>query len=235
MLELLVVLFPIVAADALNPVLAAAVIFALGTRRPYRGAFWVLLGWFIVYFVAGIGLAIGLQWIMEFLANPRPVDFAIQTPISLGLIWVAYKTARDAEVRKRGAGRVSQATAGTDHTLGALPGFLLGATINAVGLPFAIPYFAAIDQILKADLNATGALAVLALYNLVYVLPFAALGLLRWIYREQAAELFERINAWMEKASAVIIPIVFFLIGAVLLVDSVMYFTTDSPLINVGG
>ena len=57
MLELLAYLVPIVIADAMNPVLAAAVIFALGTRQPYRAAFWVLFGWFAVYFPAGIGLA----------------------------------------------------------------------------------------------------------------------------------------------------------------------------------
>lgn len=232
MIELLLVL---VVVDALNPVLAAAVIFALGTQQPYRGAFWVLLGWFVIYFVTGVGLAIGLQQIIGSMATPRPVDFVIQTPIALGLIWMAYRTARDAEVRKRGAGRVSQVTTETTHRLGALPGFLLGATINTVGLPFAIPYFAAINQILKVDLDTTGTVAVLGLYNLVYVLPFAALGLLRWICREQAAELFEQINAWMEKTSAVITPIMLFLIGAALLIDAAMYFATSSSLINVGG
>lgn len=57
MLELLLVLVPIVIVDAMNPVLAAAVIFALGTRRPYRAASWALLGWFALYFPAGIGPA----------------------------------------------------------------------------------------------------------------------------------------------------------------------------------
>ena len=61
MLELLVYLVPVVIVDAMNPVLAAAVIFALGTRKPYSAALWVLSGWFVVYFVAGIGLAVGLE------------------------------------------------------------------------------------------------------------------------------------------------------------------------------
>jgi hypothetical protein len=74
---------------------------------------------------------------------------------------------------------------------------------------------------------------VLALYNLAYILPFAALALLRFIYRDQADELFARINIWMEKAAAVIMPVMLFLIGAVLLVDTALYFTTGSPLINI--
>lgn len=234
MLELLVILLPIVLADALNPVLAAAVIFALGTKQPYRGALWILLGWLIVYFFAGIGLALGLEKLTAFLANPRPVDFVIQLPIGLLLLWLAYKSIRGSAKPRRGADRLPEALPTTSHTLGFVAGFLLGATINLVGLPFALPYFAAIDQVLKADLDTAGALTVIALYNLAYVLPFAALAILRWIYRDQADELFQRINAWMEKASAVLMPFLLILIGAVLLADSLYYFTVGAPLINVG-
>jgi len=231
MLELFVYLVPIVIVDAMNPVLAAAVIFALGTRKPYRAAFWVLLGWFAVYYVAGIGLAIGLERITGRLASPQPMDFIIQTPIALGLIWFAYKSARAAE-SPRAAEKLPQSTEST-HELGAFSGFLLGATINIVSLPFAIPYFAAIDQMLKVDLGVGAALFVLAVYNLVYILPFATLALLRFIYRDQADALFARINTWMEKASAVIMPVMLFLLGAVLIVDAVLYFATGTPLINI--
>ncbi len=231
MLELLVYLLPIVAVDALNPVLAAAVIFALGTRKPYSAAFWVLFGWFAVYFIAGLGLAVGLERITGRLASPQPMDFVIQTPIAVGLIWLAYKSARESEKPK--APRHVPQTGGSSHTLGTFSGILLGATINLVGLPFAVPYFAAIDQMLKVDLGFTGAMTALAIYNLVYLLPFATLALLRFIYRDQADVLFERINAWMEKAAAVVMPIMLFLIGAVLIVDTVMYFTTGNPLINI--
>jgi len=231
MFELLLILVPIVVTDIMNPVLAAAVIFALGTPKPYRGAFWVLFGWFAVYFVSGLGIAVGLEWVMRFLANPRPVDFYIQTPIALTLIWFAYKSARTGE-NPRSSQQIPQPTS-SNHTLSAPGGFALGATINLVGLPFAIPYFAAIDQMLKADLSLSGALFVLTLYNLVYVLPFAALALLRWIYRDQADALFRRINTWMEKVSAVLMPVMLFAIGAVLLLDAVFYFTTGNPLINI--
>ena len=231
MLELLVYLLPIVIADAMNPVLAAAVIFALGTRKPYSAALWVLSGWFVIYFVAGIALAVGLERITGALASPRLIDFVIQTPIALALIWFAYKSARDSE-RSKADKHLPQAR-GSSHTLGAVSGFLLGATINLIGLPFALPYFAAIDQMLKADLGFPEALSVLALYNLAYILPFDGLALLRFIYGEQADALFERVNAWMEKASAVIMPVMLFAIGAVLLIDTALYFTTGRPLINI--
>ena len=68
---------------------------------------------------------------------------------------------------------------------------------------------------------------------MLYILPFTALVLVRFIYRDQAGALFERITGWMERASAVIMPILLFLIGAVLIIDAVLYFTTGSPLINI--
>lgn len=231
MIELLVVLLPIVVTDALNPVLAGAVIFALGTPKPYRAAFWVLAGWALVYFVAGVGLAAGLQRVTAVLANPRPVDFVIQAPIALGLIWFAYTSARSGE-NPRTSQQVPRPT-GSTHTLGAVSGLLLGGTINLVGLPFALPYFAAIDQMLKADLSIGEALLVLAIYNLAYVLPFAALAVLRFVYRDQADLLFTRINDWMERASAVVMPVMLFVVGAVLIIDTVLYFTTGTPLINI--
>jgi len=41
-----------------------------------------------------------------------------------------------------------------------LTAFGFGAVINLIGLPFALPYFAALDQILKADLTVTDSVTV---------------------------------------------------------------------------
>ena len=132
MMELLAYLVPIVIVDAMNPVLAAAVIFALGTSKPYRAAFWVLLGWFVVYLPAGVGLAIGLERITGVLASPRPIDFVIQTPIALALIWFAYKSAKDSE--KPTDNKHVPQPGGSNHTLNIFSGVLLGATINLISI-----------------------------------------------------------------------------------------------------
>ena len=50
--------------------------------------------------------------------------------------------------------------------------FGIGAVINIVGLPFAPTYFAAICQVLKADLAAADAALLIIGYNIVYALPF---------------------------------------------------------------
>ena len=45
-------------------------------------------------------------------------------------------------------------------------GLFYGSIINLIGIPFAVPYFGAIAQMLKADLSVTGTLALLAAFAL---------------------------------------------------------------------
>jgi hypothetical protein len=78
-------------------VLLAAEIFALSSRRPYLNGFFLLFGWFIVYFFSGIILPFGLEAIKEFLSNPRPIDFYIETVVVLLSIWLALRTRRTGE------------------------------------------------------------------------------------------------------------------------------------------
>lgn len=230
MLELLLLLLPIVITDALNPVLAAAVIFALGTPGPYRAAAAVLAGWLTVNLVAGAALVLGLGLVTG-AAGAQPIELALQVPVAFGLVWFAYLAARSGE-DPRGARRASRPTRSM-HTLGPLAGILLGAMIDVVELPFALPYFAAVIQILKADLGVGEALVVLAIYNLAYLLPFAALVVLRFVYRGRSVALFERVNAGMEKAGALVLPLLLFVLGAVLLVDAVLFFFAGMPLLTV--
>jgi len=50
--------------------------------------------------------------------------------------------------------------------------------INFIGIPFALPYFAAIDQILKANLATGDTLVLLVAYNPVYAPPFLVVPIL---------------------------------------------------------
>ena len=146
MTSLIIIFIPILLTDIINPVLLAAVIFALGSNRPYLNAITVLLGWFVVYYVSGIVLALGLDAIIKFLANPRPIDFYIETVIAILLIWLAFRI-KQPEKNKRNKKEFEE-----EDQLKPTKAFIIGASINLIGMPFAIPYFAALDQILKADL-----------------------------------------------------------------------------------
>jgi len=217
MTTLLVILIPILIADVMNPVLLAAQIYVMGKKNPYRNVALFLLGWFVAYLVAGIVLAIGLDAIVDRLQNPKTIDYVIQLGIGIALLCVAFQAfTSKGEKPKREFKEPSK--------ISPVFCFLFGAQINIVSMPFAIPYFGALDQIMKADLSLGASLSVLVLYNVLYVLPFALLVLVRWIYREKGDLLLQKVNTFMEKMSACIMPVLLVVLGIALLVDGVGYF-----------
>ena len=224
MFELIVTSIPILVSDVLNPVLLAGVIFGLGSRRPFLNSTLLLLGWFVTYFAAGILLALGLDAIIDFFKTPRPIDFVIETVLGLLLIGLGVYVVRSGQRHKKGR-EFDDA-----DTLSAGTSFWIGASINLIGMPFAIPYFAFLGQILKADLDWMGALLVLLIYNLLYVLPFSLLIFIRLIYRQESDVLFKSISDAMEWLSAILMPILLFLVGGALLADAFVFFSTGNPL-----
>ena len=224
MFGIIAIFIPILVTDVINPVLLAAEIFALSSRRPYFNGFFLLFGWFIVYFISGIILAFGLEAIKEFLSNPRPIDFYIETVVALLLIWLAIRIRRTGD-HKRKKKEFDDADALKPTTA-----FWAGASINLIGLPFAIPYFAAIDQILKADATVFYSLFLLFTYNLLYVLPFLVILLLRMISGSQVDGFLEKVNNGMEKVSNWLMPLLLLGLAGLLLTDAVLFFCTGEPL-----
>jgi cytochrome c biogenesis protein CcdA len=223
-IELILVLLPILFTDVINPVLLAATIFALGSTRPYVNSLLILIGWLLLYFTAGIGLALGLEQISSYLANPRPLDFIIELVVGLALLawglWLALKKPQPGK----------DADYGEAAALTGAESLVIGAGINLIGLPFAIPYFAAIDQILKADLTSFAAIIWLLGYNLLYILPFALLIIGRAVLGKGADNRLTKLSAWMEKAADFILPVMLLIIGCALLADAMAYFVTGMPL-----
>jgi cytochrome c biogenesis protein CcdA len=222
--SLLLLLLVTVATDALNPVLLAAVIYALGSRHPYASAVALLTGYAVSYFAAGIALALGFEAIFDYLRTPRPIDFLISSALGVVLLAFAWRTRRSGSSPRRRELR-------RPPMLGLGRSVLLGVQVNLLGLSFALPYFAAIDQILKADLDTAGALAVLALYNALYVAPFGVLVALRALLGERGDRLLARTNESVDRASAVVMPLLLGGLGALLVADGASYLLLDLPLI----
>lgn len=223
MLDLLPVFIPILLADVINPVLLAAVIYALGSKKPIYYAGMILLGWLVVYFGSGILLALGLESMMEFLNNPRPVDFYIESVVAVLLIWFGIRFLFPSK-------QPQKQQFDKDKSLSAVSAFGIGATINLIGMPFAIPYFAALDQILKANLSWTASLSALMVYNLLYILPFAIIIFIKLVMGDKSDRFLQTINTWMEKIGKILLPGMMIFIGLALIADAVKYFTTGLPL-----
>ena len=220
MAELWAVLVAILVTDVLNPVLFAFLVFAAGSEKPVVNSSAVLFGHTLAYFFAGLILALGFDRIADRLSNPHQVDYVIGLIVGLLLLWVA--------LRSRSQDAKQPAEADADLTPVKATG--IGAVINFVGIPFALPYFAAIDQILKADLTATGAMVTLLGYNLLYALPFAIVPVITAVYRERSRPLLQRINAFLQRISNYLMPVLLAAVGMALLIDAIWYFVSGKGL-----
>jgi len=218
-MDLGLILGPILLADVLNPVLLALLIYALGSARPFSLSVAALLGHTAAYFAAGIVVALGIEAIGQRLVNPKPGDFGIELLLGVALLVIGLAMVRG---KKSQAGLDSHQEERTEASL--LGAFSTGALVNLVGIPFAIPYFGAVAQILKADLSATGALAVIALYNLLYALPFALVIAARAFFGAGADAPLARLNDWLERASNVLIPLLLLVLGTFFVVDALHFF-----------
>jgi cytochrome c biogenesis protein CcdA len=213
-------LLPFLLADMVNPVLFAFMVYAAGKDRPVANSVSMLLGHTAAYFSVGILLAMGLEQVMERLANPRRIDYFIQLVIGLSLLWVAVGS-RDNTGKRPDESSLS---------LTPVKSFGLGATINFIGIPFAVPYFAALGQILKADVPAFEVLLILAGYNLAYAVPFAAVPLMVCIFGRRSRPLLEQINSILERISDFLMPVLLGLIGLALTIDAGFYLATGEGI-----
>lgn len=219
--EIWMSLGPILLADVLNPVLFAVMVYAVSTQKPIINSTAILLGHTLAYFSAGIVIALGLERIIKRLENPHHIDFILSLLIGILLLWVVFcsnkKTAQQQNKVK------------TDLT--PFKAFGLGAVVNFVGIPFALPYFAALDQILKADLAVPESLFILISYNLMYTLPFFIVPILVITIGERSKPLLQRINDLLAKFSSFLMPVLLFLVGVLLISDAVTYFITGTGLV----
>jgi len=219
-IDLFVDLLPFLAADVVNPVLFAFMVYAAGTRQPVWNSSAVLFGHTLAYFVSGLVLALGFDRITDYLANPGAADYLIGFVVGVLLLWVALGPGKNKE----------RSQAETDGVLTPAKAFGWGGIINFVGVPFALPYFGALNQVMKANLTATESLVALVAYNLLYALPFLIVPLLVAMIGERSGPLLQRINGVLDRISGVLMPLLLGLAGLALVVDAVLFFSTGEGL-----
>ena len=218
--EIWTTLIPILLADALNPVLFAFMVYAAGSDRPVLNSAVMLAGHTTAYFIAGIALSFGMESIAERLANPKQIDFVIELVVGVILLWVAWKS-RGAE---------SKDPEDSSPRMTPISAFGLGITINFIGIPFAVPYFAALSQILKLDPTLTEALTFLVGYNILYAPPFTIVPILIALLGDRGKPILESINNGLNKASAFLMPIILGLVALALIADATVYFWSGESL-----
>jgi hypothetical protein len=220
MLDLLTAALPILLVDVLNPALFAMLVFAAGSDQPAVNSAAMLAGHTLAYFLAGIAVSFGVEQLATRLANPEPVDFVISGLVGVGLLSIVLP------VKRTGAPARDE----PEWQLTPLRCFGFGAIINFVGIPFALPYFAFVDQLLKASLSTPASLTALGFYNVAYALPFTVVPVAVAFAGARARPLLDSINRMLTRAADLMMPWLFGLLGIALLADSVAFFLSGEGL-----
>ena len=220
MIELLPKLIPLLVVDILNPALFALLIAAVGSSKPMTNSTAFLAGHTVAYLISGIIIALGLEQITERLNNPHPVDFVIELLLGLLCLWAALAS-RDGKASK-------QRSPATELTPTYCFGF--GAVVNFTGIPFALPYFAVIDQLLKTNLSIESSLLVLVLYNVTYALPFLLVPISVALTADSTKPILDKINNVLVGLVDRFMPILLLLLGIALSADAMMYLISGAAL-----
>ena len=220
MIELVPKLIPLLIVDILNPVLFALMVVAVGTSRPIANSTALIAGHTASYFISGIIIALGLNQIADRLTNPLPVDFVIELLIGLLCLWAAL------------ASRNGKASEDRNPERELTPAYCFGygAVVNFIGIPFALPYFAAVDQLLKANLSVESSILVLMFYNIAYALPFLLVPILVVLTGDSSKPILEKINDLLISLVDRFMPVLLLLLGLALTADALLYLTSGETL-----
>jgi len=123
--------------------------------------------------------------------------------LALGL-WL-----RRSDVARRFSGGGARAGAGSS--------FLVGAAIMAVELPTAFPYFAVIAAIVGSGRRLATQVALLVLFNTIFVAPLVAITAARSLMHNRAEPLLARLRDGIDRHAADLLPALVALVAVALL------------------
>lgn len=211
---LLAAVLGVAVVDSINPSALAMTTLMLAKSSPYRRASAYIAGIFFAYFTVGAVVLVGGSDVVDqaLVALARP-EIGIVLELLVGIILLVLALRR----RRQRAPAQRQARAG-----GIGAAFVTGVGVTAVEATTALPYLGALALLVRSDLSLPGSLLVLALYNLVFVLPPVALVALHRASPSRAAGLLERVKRQLGIMDSVGMRVLAGVLGAALTIDAVI-------------
>jgi cytochrome c biogenesis protein CcdA len=169
MIRLIGLVVSIGLADSLNPSTIVVALYLATGEQPRPRVFQFTLGVFAVYFIGGAAIALGPgQLLLSILPHPsHTARYVIETVAGAAMLVVGALLWRHRE-------RLSRRDP-PDLQPGGRGSWVLGASITAVELPTAFPYFAAIAAIVGSGLGPLQQVFLVFLFSLCFVLPLLAI------------------------------------------------------------
>jgi cytochrome c biogenesis protein CcdA len=195
MVRLLVLMVSIGLADSLNPTTIAPALYLAAGERPRTRVAEFTLSVFVVYLAGGALIALGpgqlIRHALPDLDVVRTVRYTgeilagVLLILGAGMIW-----RRRHRMVERGIPAANPKRSSS---------ILLGATITAVELPTAFPYFAAIAAIVGSSLGPVRELMLLLVFNICFILPLIGIVLTLVFARDRADRVLSRARGYLER------------------------------------
>ena len=197
-------------ADSLNPsTVGPALYIATGRRRVWRVTQFTT-GVFIVSFVGGVVLTIGPgRLLLGLVPHPRgTVRHVIELVAGVALLVIAAAifVGRRSLARRELPGRSG----------GGRSSFVTGASIAAIELPTAAPYFAVIAGIVASSASIPQEIGLLLLYNVAFVVPLLAIIAVMLLAGRRADPWLREGGAWLQRRWPVVLASLLLFVGSVL-------------------
>ena len=195
MIRLAGIVISIGLADSLNPTTIAPALYLASGDRPREHIARFMLGVFLVYLIGGVAVALGPgQLLLSLIPHPdaagrQGLEVGVGALLLIvgGLVWRNRQALAAREVP-----RFVREPRGRSSTL-------LGATIMAVELPTAFPYFAAIAAIVGSGEGVIRQLILLLLFNVCFVLPLLCILGTLWVAPDRAQERLSRARLFLHR------------------------------------
>jgi cytochrome c biogenesis protein CcdA len=236
MFHLILFIAPIALLDSTSiiPVCLVPLARLLASRRPVLAAGAMVVGVYVTYLVCGVLIYFGLRGVFEGLSaamhkwwhSPDTGDFVLQIIIGLALVIIGWRVSVPPRPKK---------TREISSEASPIGGFLFGAGLTIIGMPGALPFFAAVEQMLRADLPDYQTVITIAAYCLIFILPLIAIILIRVALADRAEAILAAVNRFLDTWGKGVIIVLLILLGLVLTVDGVWFFVLGRPLIPTPG
>ena len=190
MLRLIGIVVSIGLADSLNPTTIAPALYMAEGKHAVARVVEFTLGVFTVYLLGGLLIALGPgELIIDVVQRPShavrhviEIIAGVAMLIAGGVLWRKRHALADREPE-------AHKPQGEMHSSA-----ILGATITAVELPTAFPYFFVIATVVGSGTSVTRQVMLLVLFNICFVLPLVAIALVLAVAGDGAEALLTRVR-----------------------------------------
>lgn len=210
-MSLLTYLVAIAALDSFNPTTTAVQIYLLSTPKPAARSASFIAGVFITYWTAGLAVVLGASQVTISLPQlPASLIYSLQLITGVILLIAGWNlNPAPSEPTKRPV------------RLTLIQTFLFGSAATLWDFPTALPYLAAIERIVGSQLDLLTTMGILAIYNLIFVLPLIILLGVYLCLGEQSTNLLQVIHRSVQKWGHKILRVLLIGLGLLLIADCI--------------